>query len=932
MANKILITSNNSLFTYNGESLDLFNPPDESNKNLYYDYFKFINSVLAIYSTTRCNGSIPVFWTKIGDTDKLTRTPDHASTLRKLDDKQSYYIILDDNASLPLEVPSPTTFEQFGCSVKDNNCSEINKTLSVGSCCSSPVIINNSYQNIELTSDYIANISIPISGLFPNKKYHYNVSSSISNWPGKIYPSSGFIERSGPTDAKFETSANIELVFSYLPINSNDNISQSIINQDTKNIFTFLNFTVREENCNDYLLQDNINIICNDCLGSLASGTKICPELMFDMTNPVATNETIRLKLNYNNLDVSKNNYYSISSESANWPISISSLSGLIIPQNIYTSKENNKLYGSGSLFLDFTFNTTATEPYSGWSNLSYSLDPNYTAKFIKENIYAILNGSIITETECSPTISRAIVVCDDCLKDTEEYCINNAQIIINETNTDYYELSQQRPGAESRVPLQCCDQDRDIKVSLTNICPDEEYTFKFVVNPYVPITPTSGSFISSSNAFEICALTNLNNLEAANIECIVTHKDTGDSISDSMILRCGYCEWTKVKDLKEIYSFDNIYYKVEHFTDYDIFSNQYDQVSIVNPTNLIISNNSGSSWVAAVPSGYLYVSNDKGINWEKLQKHDRQMWSSLCMSKDTENIYITTGSIGFFDDEKVFFPVDNDALIGTIYKSTDYCNTLEKISTVPSGRYTDIDISNDEQFIVATYETGIIISSDYGSSWSNVSITGADGEQRFKVWSNISITNDGDKIVASHLNDLIRSMNNGYQYPNYLDLSTPVNGRFLISQNGGSDWETKIVPFETDRENGHPVVVKYSKDGSTLAAIGIGKQIALAKNYIYISYDDGNSWYPRIYNPSPDQLNNFIISDDGSRFILYGNNNIYQSKDNGINWTKYTLSSINSDEIISMGSSLDMDIVCSLSQNDLIYSLNLYNCPFYKN
>lgn len=903
MANKIFITTNRSLFTYHGESLDLFNPPDESDKKLYTSYFKFINSVLAIYRTSRCNGSIPVFWTKIDNTEKLNRIPDHASTLRKLDDKNSYFIILEDSASLPLEIPSPINFDEFSCSKNSICLNKVDSTQEI-SCNSLPVLIDNSYQNIELTSNYIHNISIPISGLLPNKKYYYNITPTISNWPAKIYPVSGFIERSGPTNAKLETFANLELLFSYLPINGIGNVPQTLNNQNGKNVFSFLNFTVTEENCNHPVLQDNINIVCNDCLGSLASGTKICPELTFDANTLVTSQEHVKINLQYKNLDITKNNYYSITSSSANWPINISSLSGLIIPQTIYTNADNNKLYGSGLLSLDFTFNKNYFEPYSGWSNLNYTLDSNYTAKFIKENIYSILKVDLISDTDCEVEPSQIIVICDDCLTPGEESCINSSNVVINETNTNYYDLSQQRPGAEKSIDLQCCDQDRNISVFISNICPEEEYDFKFIVNPYVPISPVSGSFVSSSNTFEIKAITNLNNLEATNIECIVTHKDTQDSVSDSMILRCGYCEWIKVKDLKEIYSSKYI------------LSNLYSPTlsQLINPTNLIVSNNDGSSFVTVIPSGYMYSSQDKGINWNKLQKHNKKMWSSLTLAKDNNDIYLTTG---YITDSLGSLFIGS----GEIYKSTDYGDTLSQVTSAPSGAYSDIDISNDGQFIIAAYESGIVISNDYGNSWPSINITGIDSNPIYRRWSNVSITNDGSKIALSHLHNVTSDGQT-------TGASVNPSGRFLVSIDGGIGWETKIIPFES----GRPVVVKYSKDGSTLAGIGIGGSTSNSKEYMYLSYDNGDSWYPRVYSSSIDVLNNFEMSDDGSRFILYGNNNIYQSKDQGINWNKYSLSSINSDEILSIAKSSGMDILCALSQNNTSYSLNLYNCPSYKN
>ena len=109
----ITITNNKTLFTYHGESLDLINPPDPSNNQLYALYNSLINNTLAIYGSSRTDGSLPVFWTKIDNRDKLSRIADLNSTLQKLENNKSYYIVTLDNSALPLTIPKPIDIQDI---------------------------------------------------------------------------------------------------------------------------------------------------------------------------------------------------------------------------------------------------------------------------------------------------------------------------------------------------------------------------------------------------------------------------------------------------------------------------------------------------------------------------------------------------------------------------------------------------------------------------------------------------------------------------------------------------------------------------------------------------------------------------------------------------------------------------------------------------
>ena len=233
---KIIIQNNKALFTYVGESLDLMKVPDSSNNELYSLYNNLINNTLAIYSTSRSDGSIPVFWTKLENNERLSRSPDQSSTLRKLDNGKSYYILVDNSSSFPLIIPTPVNFDKL--SVCD--CTDSSQDIS----CCEQISVSGQYSNIELSGTYIKNISIGLSGLKPNLKYYYELEPILSNWPAKIYPLSGFIERNAPSDKKNSIKANLELTFSYISLNDSGNINNNLNNQDTKNIYSVIDMSI----------------------------------------------------------------------------------------------------------------------------------------------------------------------------------------------------------------------------------------------------------------------------------------------------------------------------------------------------------------------------------------------------------------------------------------------------------------------------------------------------------------------------------------------------------------------------------------------------------------------------------------------------------------------------------------------------------------
>lgn len=853
----INITNNKTLFTYHGESLDLINPPDTSNNQLYALYNSLINSTLAIYGSSRIDGSIPVFWTKIDDRNKLSRTSDLNSTLQKLENNKSYYIVTLDNSSFPLTIPKPIDIQDISarscyiCTSDDIDC------------CSQLSIQSGNYSSVLLSNEYSSNIYVILSGLKPDTKYNYVVSPVLSNWPAKIYPLSGFIERSGPTDKENNLNANLEFMFSYVSKDGSGNIAKNIDTPNTK-IFSILDFNVWQDGC-DSVIKDTINI-SSSSLGSL-TGLDICPSIKFNSDPYFLTNsDAYDIKMSYSGIDITKNNYYYISSNNANWPSRISSTSGKIIPEYIYKNTNSGKLYGSGVISLGFKFSDTAV-PTAGFANLAYTLDSNYQEEFIKDNIYCSLNARVTTPSGCVSGIATTTIICNDCLPNNGYDCINNANInIFESTNTYPIDLVSSRPGAEKTIPIECCHGDRQIIVNLDNLCPNELYDYKFIAMPSSDtlLSSTSGYIGVPSGDGQIGTLINIGNNEAVNLTCTVTHRDTNKSISDSIILRCDYCRWNKIKDLKETY---------------DVTFN-------FGVPSYAASSPDGSTMIIAIPSGYMYRSTDYGVNWESLSNNGAKMWTSVACAESLGT------NVWFFSTSFDSFAVD---ITGTLYSSLNNGDSLTEITVIPSGFYTDVASTDSGSTIVLADISGIKTSVDLGTSWTDVAIP------YNRRWTNVSINNNADKILLSYGN---------------------TSGAYLSSVDSGTTWEQKIVPFTSGEGINFSTLIKYSKDGSTMVAINDRGY----DEFIYVSNDDGESWFPKQYETSAIEVNNFYLSNNGQRIVLLGSNKIYKSKNGGNDWTNYAITGSN--DILSMAHSSDMSVMTTVSQNNNIYSLHLYNCP----
>jgi len=538
----MLIHNIKSTFVYSGGSeLDLINPPEISNYQLYVDYSNFINNVIAIYGDQRLDERIPIFWTKQQSNDTTLRIADHDSTLRSLKPGNIYYIICLNDTVLPLHIPETVNSREF-LKTPDQ------KPIVIQPTCEHIKPISTEYRSIKLSkaSGSILPLNIGISGIFPNSNYYYTIDPIFSNWPATVTQMSGFLERGGPTGVDGLVSSSIKTIVSYESCETisecTGNIPYSLIDTDNnyfnKNIFTLLNLNIYNE-ISELVFTDTINIQCDDCIPLLdyKIGEIYNPILTIDQPQYELTGSNfVNVIASYDKVNPFKTYTYHFDSLGANWPCRIRNASGSFVPEYVYKDSDG-KIYGSGTIGSIFTFATSSGISDPSWANLNYALETYSDEAFIKNNLYAVL-GLKIKDDDVDVSSCFTSVRCLDCFP--EQIDCSALSLKINNTNLSYSTLTDtSRPGAEITLQQSCCDQDQYIYVDISGACSNSIYSYKFDSYPNILISPSSGNFSFSSASGRISAVANLNGQKLTTIQFTAKHSGNNTFATDSMLMRC---------------------------------------------------------------------------------------------------------------------------------------------------------------------------------------------------------------------------------------------------------------------------------------------------------------------------------------------------------------------------------------------------------
>lgn len=232
-----------------------------------------------------------------------------------------------------------------------------------------------------------------------------------------------------------------------------------------------------------------------------------------------------------------------------------------------------------------------------------------------------------------------------------------------------------------------------------------------------------------------------------------------------------------------------------------------------------------GQTIVIAESVGLIHISTNAGSTWTSTGS-PRTNWYVAACSADGTRIAAITGSE-----------------VAKLFLSTN-CGSSWEVTVLPSGWRTGVDLSADGTQIVVAGGRALLVSPDFGASWTNypapagiVHLAMSPDGTRLLVeaqgplssvylspdsgasWRAFDVTNDfpGGVAMSADGSTLVAASYSFY-----------VGGPIFVSTNAGQTWQTADLP------NDYWSSVSCSADGRTLAAVG---------GRVYVSYDAGSTW-----------------------------------------------------------------------------------------
>ena len=251
---------------------------------------------------------------------------------------------------------------------------------------------------------------------------------------------------------------------------------------------------------------------------------------------------------------------------------------------------------------------------------------------------------------------------------------------------------------------------------------------------------------------------------------------------------------------------------------------------------NPIAANTSGSIVYAASTLG-IRISIDSGANWTT-SLATAASWSGIATTPDGQIAVAVAAN-------------------GTMQRTVDQGVSWAPMTPIGAG-VERVGMSSDGQVILAArdFSGGAVhLSIDGGTTFSTVPGLPAGGN-----WISAEVSDDGQKMVASQ---------NG----------TVINGRTVLSTDGGTTWTTLTTPLGMHE-------VALSADGTTL--VGITHRNSGSDNTVYVSKDDGVTWTARLTLPLSGAGNLLRVDVSGDGKTMLANTwtgNSWVSFNGGTNW-----------------------------------------------
>ena len=324
-----------------------------------------------------------------------------------------------------------------------------------------------------------------------------------------------------------------------------------------------------------------------------------------------------------------------------------------------------------------------------------------------------------------------------------------------------------------------------------------------------------------------------------------------------------------------------------------------------------IAMSDNGSHLAAVSPDG-IYLSTDQGVTWKiNLPTHSTGNWTGIALSAD--------GKTMLASDSGCLNPFAENGYGGYLFISSDFGNHFQAISTMGVETWSAVSSSSSGQYLAATttyscssgsvgpkptaLPESIYTSTDFGKTW--VLRKGAGSHP----WNSIVSSGDGKKLVATSDDALMISSNFGITWskstpgkdPGYLNPEISTDGSHVIAveNTGGTTLQNNFIVGTTNfgktwkqispagLHDWDPAAI--SSDGNKIIAVDYGgfrfsqPQKQLPGN-LYSSSDFGKTWSV-LSQRSDGYWSNIVGNNSDTSLMAIGNQDLFFSGDSGKTW-----------------------------------------------
>lgn len=315
-----------------------------------------------------------------------------------------------------------------------------------------------------------------------------------------------------------------------------------------------------------------------------------------------------------------------------------------------------------------------------------------------------------------------------------------------------------------------------------------------------------------------------------------------------------------------------------------------------------------GTSFLVANQGGYLYRSNDNGVNWERLPTEvDNEVvtrnWSGITQSIDGQKIFATSAGGNIYKSINAgatwtqvalktnwrAIACNDDCMVvvaatsgGNLWRSVDMGQTWDEVESARNWRQVAIS-ENGAHMAAVAYGGKLYFSRDFGNTW----ITSNEN----KNWVDVKLSANGSAVYAAEFEETI-------YVSNTTELNLQRYGRGNANTAIALDWNNnELTQCGADgRIISMPLqgvgigIVSANETPWSSCAVSSNSQKVMATSttgLIYVSTNGGNSWSVRSIHSGNIKRRALVASENGTELysVTYGGK-IEYSTDSGATWS----------------------------------------------